>query len=125
MLEVEATIMPLKFRREYLGLTFLGRAARLEHNITNEVFANHFHYQFYDERNKPFSWIDQSQKLLNNMNLNLGEISKINSLYLYQTPETKVSFTMHIKNKSELTEIEAQQLYFEMLTIHLILHFPF
>ena len=125
MLEAEAFIMPLNFRRHYLGLTFLGRAARLENNITNRVFANHFHFQFYDTRNKPLSWIDQAHRLLNNMDLNLGEISKINSLYLYQTPETNIKYTMHIKSKSTLSEIEAQQLYFEMITMYLDFHHIF
>ena len=125
MLEAEVAIMPLKFRRQFLGLTFLGRAARLEHNITNRVFVDHFHYQFYNTRNKPLSWIDQAHTLLNDMNVNIGEISKINPLYLYQIPETNVKFTMHTKNKSSLTEIEAQQLYFEMLTLYLDFHHIF
>lgn len=59
------------------------------------------------------------------MDINLGEISKINTLYLYQTPETNISYTMHTKNKSTLTELEAQQLYFEMLTMYLDFHHIF
>ena len=120
MLEAESLLMPLKFRREFLGLSYLGRSARLENSITAKIFLNHFNFQFYEyrtrERNKPPSWIAQAQKLLENMNINYEEIAKINPKLLYQTPKTKIKFTMHTKKKEEITEVEAKALFSEMLS---------
>ena len=50
MLEAEAHIMPLNLRRHFLGLTYLGRAARLEISITADLFASHRNMQFHMHR---------------------------------------------------------------------------
>ena len=119
MLEAEALLMPLKFRREFLGLSYLGRTAQLESSITAKIFANHFNFQFFEHRNrvrnKPFSWIAQARTLLDEMNINYGEIAKINPKFLYSTPKVNVKFTMHSKKKGEFTEIEARASFSEML----------
>ena len=116
MLEAESVLMPLKFRREFLGLTYLGRTARLESSITAKILSNHFNFEFYAHRNKPFSWIAQAQILLDEMNINYGEIAQINPKFLYYTPKTKIKFTMHTKRKEEFTEIEARASFEEMLS---------
>ena len=78
MLEAEALIMPLNLRRQFLGLTYLGRSARLESSITSAIFTNHYNFQFYEHRNFPLPWIGIAHKLLDEIDINYGDIAKIN-----------------------------------------------
>ena len=49
-LEVDAYILPLDVRRHFLGLSYLGRSARLERNITIYLYVNTFNYKFWEHR---------------------------------------------------------------------------
>ena len=57
MLEAEAHLMPLDLRRHFLGLTFLGRAARMENSLTANLFANHHNFQIFEIINKPLPFL--------------------------------------------------------------------
>ena len=47
-LEVDAHILPLDLRRHFLGLSYLGRSARLERNITLDLYAATINYPFWN-----------------------------------------------------------------------------
>ena len=103
MLEAEAHLMPLDLRRHFLGLTFLGRAARIENSLTAKLFANHHNPQiFYDIINKPLPWIAQAHYILDNMNTNFGDIAQLNQNLIYNPPKLNVKFTLHTNKKSLL-----------------------
>ena len=116
MLEAEALLMPLDLRRQALGLTYLGRAARLQTSITGRLLSNHFNFQFYEWRRKPRPWIATAHSLLQEIGINLRTMAKINPKYFYFTPTTKIKFTMHTKKKEDYTETEARKKFLEMLS---------
>ena len=116
MLEIEAHIQPLDIRRHFLGLTYLGRSARLEKSITSTLYANHFNFQFFETMGKPLPWIGIAQKIINNTNINLGEIAKLKPKYLYNPYEGHIKFTMHYTNKKKLLPEEAKSKFIEMLS---------
>ena len=115
MLEAESLIMPLDLRRQALGLSYLGRTARLESSITRKLLTDHYNFQFYEWRRKPRPWLATAHSLIQDIGINYGSLSRINPQYFYIKPKTKVKFTMHIKKKEEYTEIEARSKFMEML----------
>ena len=122
MLEAEAVIEPLRYRRSYLGLTFLGRTARLENSITATTIRNHYTFQWMKESSKPLSWIARAQITLNTMNIEYGEIANINPSFLYQIPKLEIKYSMHTKKKSDYIQGEAQQMFMEMLSKYVDFH---
>ena len=119
-LEAEAFILPLDLRRHFLGLTYLGRSARLERSITLDLYASHLNFQFWEHRATrrgiAMPWIGIAKKILNDLNLNLGEIDKLHKNYIYKPYETHVNFTMHTTNKHNLTNIEVNNQFRQMLS---------
>ena len=116
MLEAESLIMPLDLRRQALGLSYLGRTARLETSITGKLLSNHYNFQFYEWRRKPRPWIATAHSLIQEIGINYNSIAKLNPKYLYHTPNTTINFSMHTKKKEELTELEARKMFIEMLS---------
>ena len=119
MLEAEAHLMPLDLRRQFLGLTYLGRAARLEISITADLFASHrnmqFHMHRHLNRNKPLSWIGHAHIILDEMGFNYGEIAKLSNKYVYNPPILNIKFTMHTSKKDQLNPHETKKAFLEML----------
>ena len=115
MLEAEALIMPLNLRRQFLGLTYLGRTARLEKSLTSALYKDHYNFNFFDHRKKALPWIGQAKKMLEEADLNLEDIEIIESRYLYNTPKIKTKFTMHTKSKENLIPIEVKAHFQDML----------
>ena len=116
MQEAEAALEPLKYRRAYLGLTFLGRAARIQSNITADTLRNYYIFQWMKESNKPLSWIARAKIIFNTMNIQFNEIAKISHKYLYQIPTLNINYSMHTKKKSEQSYEEIHQNFLEMLS---------
>ena len=58
------------------------------------------------------------KNMLNELNLNLGEIDKLHQGYIYKPYEIHVNFTMHTTTKQNLTPIEANQQFNQMLTLY-------
>ena len=116
LLEAEAQLMPLRFRRAYLGLTFLGRTARVENNITANTLKNYYILQWMKDSNKTLSWIARAKQIFNTMHVKFNEIAKIKSNYLYYIPKLNIKYSMHTKKKSELTLEEVLQNFLEMLS---------
>ena len=121
-LEAEAFILPLDLRRHFLGLSYMGRSARLERSITLDIYAEHLNYQFWEHRATrrgiDIPWIGHAKNMLNELNLNLGEIDKLHQGYIYKPYEIHVNFTMHTTTKQNLTPIEANQQFNQMLTLY-------
>ena len=65
---------------------------------------------------KPLPWIGIAQKIINNTNINLGEIAKLKPKYLYNPYEGHIKFTMHYTNKKNLLPEEAKSKFIEMLS---------
>ena len=116
MLEIEAHIQPLDLRRHFLGLSYLGRSARLEKSITSEIYANHYNFQFFDNINKPLPYIGIAQKIINDININLGEIAQLKPNYLYNPFKAHTNFYMHHSNKKNLLPEEAKSQFIQMLS---------
>ena len=115
MLEAEAHLMPLDLRRHFLGLTFLGRAARMENSLTANLFANHHNFQIFEIINKPLPWIAHAHYILDNMNSNLGDIAKLNDNFIYNPPKLDIKFTLHTSKKANLTTLEVNNAFREMI----------
>ena len=115
MLEAEAHLMPLDLRRQFLGLTFLGRSARLEHSLTANLFANHHNLQIYEIINKPLPWIAHAHYILDNMDTHYGDIAKLNNNFIYKPPKLNVKFTLHKSKKANLTPVEINHAFLQMV----------
>ena len=46
-LEPESNIMPLKFRRDLIGLQYMSRIYKITNHITRQTFDNYYHFQHY------------------------------------------------------------------------------
>ena len=105
-------MLPFDLRRQFLGLTYLGRSARLERSITLDLYADHLNYQFWEHRairrGIAIPWIGLAKQILNELDLNLGKIDKFHQTYIYNPYEIHVNFTMLTTTKQNLTPNEAK-----------------
>ena len=121
-LEAEAFVLPLDLRRHFLGLTYLGRPARLERTITLDLYAEHLNFQFWEHRATrrgiAIPWIGLAKQILSELDLNLGEINKFHQNYFYNPYVIQINFTMLTTTKQNLTPNEANIKFLQMLSLY-------
>ena len=64
---------------------------------------------------KPLHWIGIAQNILND-NIQLNQIGKLKSKYLYKPHLAHIQFTMHQRRKKDLTNEEAKRNFLQMLS---------
>ena len=63
-------------------------------------------------------WIGLAKQILNELDLNLGEIDKFHQKYFYNPYEIQVNFTMLTTTKQNLTPNEANTKFLQMLSLY-------
>ena len=115
-------MLPLDLRRHFLGLTYVGRSARLERTITLDLYAEHLNFQFWEHRATrrgiAIPWIGLAKKILSELDLNLGEINKFHQNYFDNPYEIQINFTMLTTTKQNLTPNEANIKFLQMLSLY-------
>ena len=103
LLEPEADIIPLKFRREILAIAYILRRSQ-EHPVSKliEIF---YHYEFYDIRPYPLPFSGRIKEILKKFNLeNKIDDTIINKRYHMRLPIV-VDTELHRYNKKELSPV--------------------
>ena len=109
-LEAEANLMPLTFRRKQLELNYFGKVYRLPNHPVKLLYDDYLHYQFYDLRPHSPPIIGRVQNLVNELDIPLREMERIDTVDLYLPIKIIVNYNL-LKNKKSCSEIQFQQEY--------------
>ena len=101
-LEVEADIMPLKYRRKLIGLNYYGRSISIRQHTSRELFNDYYNFQFYLLRPHPLPFVAYVKETLDRLALPVENIECIDLKDVFLDIEVDVRYNMKLDlNKQE------------------------
>ena len=106
-LEIEANIMPLKYRREQLALQYFGKACRISDHIIKGLYDDSFEYDFFVDRPHSIPLVGRCKRILQRAHIPFDKLEtfKLENLHYENVAHVKYSL---LKNKKHYSEKEFQ-----------------